>query len=153
MRHSPLRPAFILASLVFAACPAASQTADSSLTVQRSLSVVTVRPIQIASPGRGASLSLAAFADPESPAEIRVTGDPGRVYRIRVPSTLMAADGTTVLEDIKIWSLNVGDVSVTRVSQMDLQGRDLLRVTGRLRIQGNEALLETVSLPLSIDYE
>ncbi|WP_395945796.1 hypothetical protein [Brevundimonas sp.] len=143
----------VLASLGLAGAPVSAQTADASLTVQRSLSVVTVRPILLASPGRGTTLSLRALVDRDAPAEIQVTGDPGRVYRIRVPRTLVSSDGRALVEDLRIWSVNAGDVSTTRVSHMDLQGRDLLRVTGQLRLEGSEAVLEAVSLPLSIDYE
>lgn len=151
-------PSFVLALAVSAlaagaAAAQSSQTADSTLTVQRSLSVVAVRSIQITSPGRAANLSLSAFADPDAPAEIRVTGDPGRVYRIRVPGALISSDGAAIVEDLKIWSLNAGDVSTTRVSHMDMEGRDLLRITGRLRLEGKDPTLESAPLPLSIDYE
>lgn len=141
-----------LAAALAGAAPAFTQTADSSLTVQRSLSVATVRATQVASPGQGATLSLRALVDPDAPAEVQVTGDPGRVYRIRIPTSLMAADGQTIIDDLKIWSANSGDVSTTRVAHMDLQGRDLLRITGRLRL-ADGAILDAVSLPLSIDYE
>lgn len=141
-----------LIALTFTAGSASTQTAESSLTVQRSLSVATVRATQVASPGQGATLSLRALVDPDAPAEVRVTGDPGRVYRIRIPTSLMAADGQTIIDDLKIWSANNGDVSQTRVAHMDLQGRDLLRITGRLRL-ADGAMLDAVSLPLSIDYE
>lgn len=143
------------AALVVVSAPASAaftQTADSSLTVQRSLSVVAIRSIQIASPGQGTSLSLRALVDPDAPAEVRVTGDPGRVYRIRIPSSLLSADGEVILDNLKIWSLNTGDVSQTKVSHMDLEGRDLLRITGRLRLESGETL-DAISLPLSIDYE
>ena len=49
---------------------------------------------------------------------------------------------------------NTGDVSTARVSHMDADGRDLLRITGRLRQQGpasDSAIL--TALPLTIDYE
>jgi hypothetical protein len=155
MSRSPVL-VIAIAAVLFAgqaAAQSSSATADSSLTVQRSLSVVAVRAIQITSPGKAATLSLSAFVDPDAPAEVRVTGDPGRVYRIRVPGSLIASDGVAIVEDLKIWSLNAGDVSTTRVSHMDMEGRDLLRITGQLRLEGRDPALEGAALPLSIDYE
>lgn len=143
----------VLTGVLTNGLPASAQTAESSLTVQRSLSVATVRPIRITSPGQAASLSLSAIVNPDAPAEVQVTGDPGRVYRIRVPTTLVAQDGDVIVENLKIWSRNTGDVSQTRVAYMDLEGRDLLRITGRLRVEGGEVVLDSISLPLSIDYE
>lgn len=137
----------------FAAGSASAQEpARASLTVQRALSVVAVRPIQLSPEQRDATLTLSADIRPDAPAVIHVTGDPGRVYRIRVPQTLTSPEGAALIENLRIWSDNTGDVSASRASRMDDQGRDLLRVTGFARSAA--AVGEGVAtLPFSIDYE
>jgi len=150
---TPLR-ALISAMLLLAlAVPAlAQEPARATISIERSLSIVSVRPIQLSPEQRVATLSLSADIQPNAPAVIRVTGDPGRVYRIRVPRTLTSSEGVALVEDLQIWSENTGDVSVTRTSHMDLDGRDMLRVSGRLR-PANGASESVAALPLSIDYE
>jgi hypothetical protein len=138
--------------LVLAFPVEAQETARATISIERSLSIVSVRPIQLSPEDRVATLSLSAQLRPNAPAVIRVTGDPGRIYRIRVPRILTSSEGVALVEDLKIWSENTGDVSATRTSHMDMDGRDLLRVSGRLRPSGSAA--DTVAaLPLSIDYE
>lgn len=150
---TPLR-ALIFAMLLLAlAVPAVAQEpARATISIERSLSIVSVRPIQLSPEQRVATLSLSADIQPNAPAVIRVTGDPGRVYRIRVPRTLTSSEGVALVEDLQIWSANTGDVSVTRTSHMDLDGRDMLRISGRLR-PANGASESVAALPLSIDYE
>lgn len=146
--------ALISAMLLLAlAVPAlAQEPARATISIERSLSIVSVRPIQLSPEQRVATLSLSADIQPNAPAVIRVTGDPGRVYRIRVPRTLTSSEGVALVEDLQIWSENTGDVSVTRTSHMDLDGRDMLRVSCRLR-PANGASESVAALPLSIDYE
>lgn len=151
MRVSCLLPALILLALAAPLDRArAEDTARAALTVQRSLSVVAVRPIQMSPERRDATLSLSADVQPDAAAVIRVSGDPGRVYRIRMPQALTARDGAALVEDLRIWSDNAGDVSESRASRMDDQGRDLLRISGQVRSLRSDGL---ASLPLSIDYE
>lgn len=137
---------------LFAGSASAQDSARASLSVQRALSVVAVRPIQLSPQQREATLTLSADIRPDAPAVIRVTGDPGRVYRIRVPENLTSPEGAALIENLRIWSDNSGDVSASRASRMDDQGRDLLRVTGFAR-SAPGATDGVATLPLSIDYE
>lgn len=148
-----LRPLPFAILLVACAYPAlAQEPARATLSVERSLSIASVRPIQLSPEDRIATLSMRADIQPNAPAVIRVTGDPGRVYRIRVPSTLASVEGVALVEDLRIWSENTGDISDTRTSRMDFEGRDMLRVSGRLRRAGGVAT-SFAALPLSIVYE
>lgn len=150
------RALLILAATVAAGLTgtAHAQSVDTgaTLSVQRSLSVATVRPmrIEVVSGEVGLSVSSENLAD--APAMIQVTGDPGRVYRIRVPRSLDDQD-LSVVEDLTIWSSNTGDITASRVSHLDPYGRDMLRVMGRLRLRPGQAAEDVASLPLSIDYE
>lgn len=150
-----MRYSLIIALLVTGlSSPVLAQSASgaASLTVSRGLSVATVRPMRLQlSPG-DAALSVTGVTLADAPAMIQISGDPGRVYRIRLAPV---GEGATaaVIDDLRIWSANAGDISVARVSHMDLQGRDLLRVSGRLRVSENPAADAVATLPLSIDYE
>ncbi len=150
---TPLHVLILAAPILALSVPAlAQEPARATISIERSLSIVSVRPIQLSPEQRVATLSLSADIQPNAPAVIRVTGDPGRVYRIRVPRTLTSNEGVALVEDLQIWSENTGDVSVTRTSHMDLDGRDMLRVSGRLR-PANGGSETVAALPLSIDYE
>lgn len=130
----------------------AQEPARATLSVERSLSIASVRPIQLSPDDTVATLSMRADIQPNAPAVISVTGDPGRVYRIRVPDNLTSVEGVALVEDLRIWSENTGDISDTRTSRMDFEGRDLLRVSGRVRPAAGVAE-HFAALPLSIDYE
>lgn len=143
-----------LTILVFAsALPAlAQEPARATLSVERSLSIASVRPIQLSPDDPVATLSMRADIQPDAPAVISVTGDPGRVYRVSVPRTLASPEGVVLVENLQIWSENTGDISTSRTSRMDFEGRDLLHVSGRLR-PGTGAAKPFATLPLSIDYD
>ena len=143
--------AVALISLPGLAC-AQSTTGGATLSVQRGLSISTVSPMRIQSTEREAGLSVTGSELVDAPAMIQITGDPGRVYRIRLPQT-SGADGLAVIEDLEIWSANAGDISEVRVARLDMSGQDLLRVSGRLRLQLGGDGEPITALPLSIDYE
>ena len=126
----------------------AGEPAVASLNVVRSLSIASVRPIQLTSAVQR-PLGIDARGLAGAPAIIRIAGDPGRVYRIRAPAILRSPDGEAVVDDLRLWSVNAGDVSSSRVARMDVNGHDVLRITGRLK----SAASGRASLPISIDYE
>ncbi|RYG19489.1 MAG: hypothetical protein EON96_02865 [Caulobacteraceae bacterium] len=134
------------------AAAAQSENGSASLTVRRGLSISTVSPMRLQPNEPGVSLSVTGSNPVDAPAMIQISGDPGRVYRIRLPQGEADQD-VAVIEDLKIWSANSGDISETRVARLDLQGHDLLRVSGRLRIRLGDEGEPIAALPLSIDYE
>lgn len=151
---TPLR-LLILAALIAGApavAVAQAENGSASLTVQRGLSISTVSPMRLQPNEPGVALSVTGSNLVDAPAMIQISGDPGRVYRIRLPQD-EADQGVAVIEDLKIWSATSGDISETRVARLDLQGHDLLRVSGRLRIRLDDEGEPVAALPLSIDYE
>lgn len=151
---TPFR-AFLLSVLIAAAPAVASAQAQNglaTLTVQRGLSISTVSPMRLQPLESEVALSVTGSNPVDAPAMIQITGDPGRVYRIRLPQSDIDQD-VAVIQDLKIWSANAGDISETRVARLDLQGRDLLRVSGRLRVRLDDEGEPIAALPLSIDYE
>ncbi|RZJ43183.1 MAG: hypothetical protein EON86_05745 [Brevundimonas sp.] len=135
-----------------AAAVAQSENGSASLTVQRGLSISTVSPMRLQPNEPGVALSVTGSNLVDAPAMVQISGDPGRVYRIRLPQGEADQD-VAVIEDLRIWSANSGDISETRVARLDLQGHDLLRVSGRLRIRLDNEGEAVAALPLSIDYE
>lgn len=147
--------ALLLAGLIAAApamATAQSVTGTGTLTVRRGLSIATVSPMRLQPNEPGLGLSVAGANLVDAPAMIQISGDPGRVYRIRLPQDETDRD-VAVIEDLKIWSATSGDISETRVARLDLQGHDMLRVSGRLRVRLDEEGDPIAALPLSIDYE
>lgn len=152
----PRSAAILLALLMGGATASATRaeisTATSSLSVQRGLSIASARPIRLSDSG-SASLTVEGDIRPDAPALIRVLGDPGRVYRIRVPRDPDQAEGAASVKKLQILSANAGDVSVSGLALMDHQGQDLLQISGNLRSSDNGRTASPTALPLSIDYE
>lgn len=147
--------ALLLAGLIAAApavATAQSGMGTGTLTVRRGLSIATVSPMRLQPNEPGLGLSVAGANLVDAPAMIQISGDPGRLYRIRLPQDETDRE-VAVIEDLKIWSATSGDISETRVARLDLQGRDMLRVSGRLRVRLDEEGDPFAALPLSIDYE
>lgn len=144
----------LLTACAFAA-PAAAQSsggAASLAVVQRGLSMTSMRPMRLKVEEPAAGLHMESISLADAPALIQIGGDPGRFYRIRLPRLLDTGE-TAIVEDLTIWSTNAGDISDTRVARMDHQGRDMLRVTGRLKVASDGRSMPIAALPLSIDYE
>ena len=150
------RLALPLLTALIAGLPAAafaqSQNGSGTLTVQRGLSIATVSPMRLQPNETNVALSVSGTNLVDAPAMIQISGDPGRIYRIRLPQD-DGDQGVAVIEDLKIWSATSGDISETRVARLDLQGHDLLRVSGRLRVRLDGSTEPLAALPLSIDYE
>lgn len=156
--RTPFAIAVMLGALLTGATAAHAQTpsppATASVNIQNSLNVATIRPMRFEARANGGSLSVTASGLADAPAMIQISGDPGRIYRIRVPRILTATGDVAMIEDLRVWSLNSGDISETRVGRMDSEGRDLLRITGQLRIlRSSDGASTVTALPLSIDYE
>ncbi|WP_122464520.1 MULTISPECIES: hypothetical protein [Brevundimonas] len=134
--------------------PRSETAARASLTVVRGLQVGTVSPMQLRPrPGvRDDFGGLRARVAPDAPAVIRVSGDPRRAYRIRAPRQVVDRDRSVLVEDVAVWSANVGDLSHGGMSRMDAQGHDYLRISARYAggatVSGGGS-----AIPLAIDYE
>jgi hypothetical protein len=131
---------------------AQSATGGGVITIERSLSMATVRPMRLEAATEDIGLTLTTSNLVDAPAMIQITGDPGRVYRIRLPEA-PGDDSVALVEDLRIWSVNDGDISDTRVARLDVDGKDLLRISGEFRLRVGEEGEPIAALPLSIDYE
>jgi len=144
------------AVLCLTTSPAVAQqtTATAGLRVIDGYAVSATQPMRLARTAGLRTAPTAPDSQPDAPAVIQVTGDAGQSYRVRVPRFVPAAQDATVVEGVSVWSANAGDVSDTGMARMDAEGRDTLRVVGRLSLLGLEGVANAVTaLPLSIDYE
>lgn len=136
------RIAILLFALFAIVSPAAAQsTAGASATVEvrRSLTVSTARPMT-PSGDPDAALSTAA-----EDGIYQITGDPNRVYRVRIEGATGEAATRSVIE-----SRNAGDISDGGLGRLDSEGRDTLRITPRGQ-SGDAA--QPPPGALAIDYE
>ena len=143
----------LILALMCAAGPAFAQSrpATAALTVERALTMTGVQPMTFDAGHREVD---AIASSSVSEAIIEVTGDPGRVYRVRLPETVAADDAGTTIGSFTLRSDNSGDISESLTARMDANGFDRLHVGGRLiRAPGLIITEVSAAVPLSIDYE
>lgn len=149
-----------LAALIVSAGTASAQTrqAEASVQIERSVGVTTLARMVFAAVGDGApprpgegSVTEARPGTSSAPAVIRVTGDPGRTYRVNLPVSLTAPLSNAVISGFRVWSENSGDISETMTAQMDAFGRDTLRVAGVL---SKVSFVDVAAaMPITVNYE
>lgn len=141
---------FVLAA-VAGETTAQSRTATGTIIVERALTISTVRSLSFG-PSRGNEAIPISTAPTQ--AVIQVTGDPGRIYRVRLPAVISTSTPGATIEGFTIRSDNSGDISQTLTAQMDGTGKDRLHIGGSLRRPSTLTLSEvTTAIPLSVDYE
>lgn len=83
-----------------------------------------------------------------------MTGDPGRLYRVRLPAAFASSTAGVTVDSFTIWSDDSGDTSNTLTARMDGSGQDRLRIGGSLRRSSTLVITDvTTAIPLSVDYE
>jgi len=128
-----------------------SRIADGAVTIERALTISTVRALSFGRvPANGATVPASGSTD----AIIQVTGDPGRLYRVRLPAAISTSTPGITVDSFTIWSDNSGDISNTLTARMDGSGQDRLRIGGSLRRSSTLVITDvTTAIPLSVDYE
>lgn len=126
-------------------------TATATMTIERALTVSGVQAMTFKDTGG----QVDAMAGGEvTEAIIEVTGDPGRVYRVRLPAMVAADQAGSTIDSFTLRSDNSGDISETLTARMDAEGFDRLHVGGQLRRTPGLVITEvSTAIPLSIDYE
>lgn len=135
------------------------ETAAASVRVENAVGVTVLARMAFARvnssdepprPGE-ATVTGATGSTASAPAVIRVTGDPGRTYRVNLPRSFSAPTGQATISQFRVWSQNSGDISETLTAHMDLQGQDTLRVTGVL--SAVTFVDVTAAMPVTVNYE
>jgi len=130
---------------------AQSRIADGAVTIERALTISTVRALSF---GRVSANGGTIPASGSTDAIIQVTGDPGRQYRVRLPAAISTSTPGISIDSFTIWSDNSGDISNTLTARMDGSGQDRLRIGGSLRRSSTLVITDvTTAIPLSVDYE
>lgn len=140
-----IRHLIIAGTIAVCATGAQAQSAEggAALQVHRSLSVATLSPMRLDRDSDAAALVAQNGVTADSAAVIRLSGDAGRAYRIRLPRRNQAD-----WRELSIWSANDGDISDGLSGRLDAEGQDTLRITGRTSQHAGMAVL-----PVSIDYD
>lgn len=82
----------------------------------------------------------------ETPAIVRLTGEPGEPYLI-VVSPGPASPGALRVEALTFWSANAGDATASKQAVFDGQGRDTLRIGGTLLLPRTAKPITPISTP------
>lgn len=129
--------------------------ATGAIQVERALTLSNVQSMTFAANRRTASNDPAANADTSDvPAVIDITGDPGRVYRIQLPSTIDTELSEGVISGFQVWSETVGDVTRTMTGRLNAEGHDRLRISGVLTTARGMIITDVqTAVPVNIDYE
>ncbi|CAN5346774.1 hypothetical protein BH10PSE1_BH10PSE1_21070 [soil metagenome] len=149
---------------LFVAAPAMAQTrqTEASVTVERSVGVSEVSRMIFnatatteqgvsAPPPEQTALSTAGGSAASAPAVIRITGDPGRAYRVNLPQSIADPLTNATITSLTVWSENSGDITTSLTARMDEEGRDTLRVTGFL---SSVAFTDVnAAVPIVVNYE
>ena len=135
----------IAAAAVLCATSAQAQSATggAALQIHRSLSVAALSPMHLERDREAVALIAQDAGALDSAAVIRLSGDAGRAYRIRLPRPSQAE-----WRNLSIWSANDGDISGGLSGRLDAEGQDTLTIIGQPSQQAGMAVL-----PVSIDYD
>lgn len=90
----------------------------------------------------------------ETPAIRTITGQPGAVYRVTTPVSSTATPGGLTVNTFTVWSANSGNISTTRLGQLNAQGVDTIRVGATLQVPvktKNDTY--SANVPITISYD
>ncbi|NEX95112.1 DUF4402 domain-containing protein [Caulobacter sp. 17J65-9] len=93
---------------------------------------VTVKPWPI--PARTAVNAHLGNGAPFGPALTTVRGEPGRLYRVILPTGVKTEQGGLSVGAFTIWSDVRGDVTASGVGQIGPDGKDTIRVGGTVTV-------------------
>lgn len=90
----------------------------------------------------------------ETPAIRVITGEPGRIYRVTPPASATAAPGGLPVTAFTLWSANSGDITSSRLGQLNAQGQDTIRIGASLMVpRGTKNDTFTANTPVTITYD
>ena len=174
-----LRRAFtaIICSVFSAAAgdaSAASGPASASITVTGALKLASVSGLSFGKlrglPGRTGTVTITLTprlgavrrgkdvilaGGPTPTALVRTIMDqPGRLYRVQLPTSVRATPGGYIVSNFVIWSDLRGDITATKLGQLGLTGKDTLRIGATLSVPaGAPAAVYYADIPVTVLYE
>jgi hypothetical protein len=90
----------------------------------------------------------------ETPAIRTITGQPGAVYRVTTPTSATATPEGLTVNTFTVWSANSGNITATRLGQLNASGVDTIRVGASLQAPvktKNDTY--TANVPITITYD
>ena len=162
------------AALMATAAYAAQRTVAGTATIIRTMSVSTTAQmsfgrLQHNGAGPATSNVVLGAAPPtartsanvqllpnggETPAIRVITGEPGRIYRVTPPASATATPGGLTVTAFTLWSANNGDITASRLGQLNAQGKDTIRIGGSLVVpKGTKNDTFTANAPVTITYD
>jgi hypothetical protein len=176
-----VRLVIVFAGLFASSAILAQHTGAQSANAQASTSVTILRPItvtavselsfgrlQYSGNGLDGYVILPAIPPPTRSA-IRVIllpnggerafvrtlhGEPGRLYRVSLPESVLTTSGRLLVNEFTLWTQNQQSITATRLGTFGVNGSDTLRVGGKLTIpKGTRQGIYEVKVPVTISYE
>jgi hypothetical protein len=162
------------AALMTTAAYAAQRTIAGTATIIRTMSVSTTAQmsfgrLQYNGAGPATSNVVLGSAPPtaraaahaqllpnggETPAIRVITGEPGRIYRVTPPASATATPGGLTVTAFTLWSANSGDITASRLGQLNAQGKDTIRIGASLIVpKGTKNDTFTANTPVTITYD
>lgn len=90
----------------------------------------------------------------ETPLIRSITGEPSRIYRVGLPTSVRTTSGDLLVSAFTLWSSTQGDVSKTRLGAFNAQGSDTLRLGATLTVpKGTRQGIYAALVPVTISYE
>ena len=162
------------AALMATAAYAAQRTVAGTATIIRPMSVSTIAQMsfgRLHNNGAGPATSnvVLSAAPPaartathaqllpnggETPAIRVITGEPGRMYRVTPAASATATPGGLTVTAFTLWSANSGDITASRLGQLNAQGKDTIRIGASLVVpNGAKNDVFTADTPVTIGYD
>jgi len=90
----------------------------------------------------------------ETPAIRTITGQPGALYRVTTPAAAASTPGSMVVNSFTVWSANSGNITASRLGQLNSQGVDTVRIGASLQVPvktKNDTYAANVSITISYE--
>jgi hypothetical protein len=162
------------AALMATAAYAAQRTVAGTATIIRTMSVSMIAQmsfgrLQYNGAGPATSTVVLSSAPPttrtatdvqllpggdETPAIRVITGEPGRIYRVTPLVSATATPGGLTVTAFTLWSANSGNITASRLGQLNAQGTDTVRIGASLVVpKGTRNATFTANAPVTITYD